>query len=125
MRYTPLDAYRGAGRPEAAYVLLRRCLEAADRAGFETRRAESRARRKLRGFGFANYLEANGGLTVARMIEPDNQPVEAARLAFGEDGALDSPSVRSPMVNGQDHALPLVRYAAASLGLTQDKIGVR
>jgi carbon-monoxide dehydrogenase large subunit len=166
----PLDAYRGAGRPEATYVLerlidraaaqigidradlrarnlpeqqadtitsvtglaidggrfldnQRRCLEAADRAGFEARRAESLARGKLRGFGFANYLEANGGLAVARIIEPDNQPVEAARLAFGEDGALDI--TIGTQSNGQDHALPLVRHVSASLGLTQDKITVR
>jgi carbon-monoxide dehydrogenase large subunit len=166
----PLDAYRGAGRPEATYVLerlidraaaeigidradlrarnlpeqqgdtitsvtgltidggrfldnQRRCLEAADRAGFEARRFESLARGKLRGFGFANYLEANGGLAVARMIEPDNQPVEAARLLFNEDGVLDI--TIGTQSNGQDHALPLVRHAAASLGLVQDQIIVR
>ena len=102
--------YRGAGRPEAAYVIetmvdlaarklgidpaeLRRrntipadampyktalvytydcgdfrrtstdCLAMADYAGFEARRAESRARGKLRGIGISNTVEAsNSGL---------------------------------------------------------------
>ncbi len=166
----PLDAYRGAGRPEAIYLLerlvdcaaseigidqaelrarnlpeaqtetiisvtglaidggqfldnQRRCLEAADRAGFEARRVDSAARGKLRGFGFANYLEANGGLAVARMIEPDRQPVEAVRLIFGPDGALDI--TVGTQSNGQDHAFPLVRHASATLGLVPEKITVR
>jgi len=166
----PLDAYRGAGRPEAIYVLerlidgaameigidraelrarnlpepqaetitsvtglaidggqfldnQRRCLDAADRAGFEARRVDSAAHGKLRGFGFANYLEANGGLAVARMIEPDKEPVEAARLIFGPNGALDM--IIGTQSNGQDHALPLVHHAAAALGLAPGKITVR
>ena len=100
----PVDAYRGAGRPEAAYVLerlvdrcaretglsqeeirlrnfvpsdampyraptnrtydvgdfagaLRRCVDKADVAGFETRAAGSRARGMLRGLGLASYVE--------------------------------------------------------------------
>lgn len=101
----PVDAYRGAGRPEATYVLerlvetaarelgvspaeLRRknfirefpyqtpvimnydsgdfdalmdqALEAADYDGFEKRRAEAKARGKLRGIGFSCYIEACG-----------------------------------------------------------------
>jgi aerobic carbon-monoxide dehydrogenase large subunit len=166
----PLDAYRGAGRPEAIYTLerlidraaaetgidpadlrarnlpeaqvetiisvtgfpidggrfldnQRRCLDAADRAGFKARRIGSAARGKLRGFGFANYLEANGGLAVARMIEPDKRPVEAARLRFSKDGALDI--TLGTQSNGQDHALPLVRHAAATFALAPEKITVR
>jgi carbon-monoxide dehydrogenase large subunit len=165
----PLDAYRGAGRPEAVYLLerlidraaseigvdradlrarnlpegqtntitsvtglaidggqfldnQRRCLEEADRVGFEARRAYSAARGKLRGFGFANYLEANGGLAVARMIEPDKQSVEAVRLVFGPHGVLDM--MVGTQSNGQDHALPLVRHASVTLGLAPDKITV-
>jgi len=100
----PVDAYRGAGRPEAAYVLerlvdacarklgiapeelralnfvkpeqmpyhthtdrhydvgefegaMRACLKKADRAGFERRLEDARARGKIRGFGFASYIE--------------------------------------------------------------------
>jgi carbon-monoxide dehydrogenase large subunit len=103
----PVDAYRGAGRPEATYLLerlmdvaaketgvdrveLRRrnliptdafpyqtpvalqydsgnyhatldqALAAADWAGFEARRAEAKARGRLRGIGVSTYLEACG-----------------------------------------------------------------
>ncbi|MBS0560164.1 MAG: xanthine dehydrogenase family protein [Proteobacteria bacterium] len=167
---TPVDAYRGAGRPEATYVLerlidraaadlgvdpaelrarnlpdaqeatfaavtgleigggrfldnQRRCLDAADRAGFPARRAESAARGRLRGFGFANYLESNGGLAVAQMIEPDKLPVEAARLSFGPDGTLDI--VVGIQSTGQDHAAPLAHHAAATFGLALANVSVR
>ncbi|MFG1400227.1 xanthine dehydrogenase family protein molybdopterin-binding subunit [Roseixanthobacter pseudopolyaromaticivorans] len=166
----PVDSYRGAGRPEATYVLerlidraadeigmdraelrarnlpeaqaesltsvtgltidggrfldnQRRCLKAANRAGFEDRRAESAARGRLRGFGFANYLESNGGLAVARMIEPDKLPVEGATLVFGPDGSLDM--TIGTQSTGQDHALPLARHAAANFALPIEKIKVR
>jgi len=103
----PVDAVRGAGRPEASYLLerlvdkaarelgvdrveLRRrnfvrpdqfpyqtavalqydtgdyeatldlALQAIDHAGLERRKAEARARGKLRGFGISTYLEACG-----------------------------------------------------------------
>jgi carbon-monoxide dehydrogenase large subunit len=103
----PVDAYRGAGRPEATYLLerlmdvaaaetgidrvelrrrnfigtdqfpyqtpvalqydsgdyhstLEQALKTADWAGFETRRAEAKARGKLRGIGISTYLEACG-----------------------------------------------------------------
>ena len=100
----PVDAYRGAGRPEAAYVLerlvdacarslgvapdelrarnfvrpdqmpyhthtnrdydvgefegaMRACLNKADQAGFARRLEDARMRGKIRGFGFASYIE--------------------------------------------------------------------
>jgi aerobic carbon-monoxide dehydrogenase large subunit len=100
----PVDAYRGAGRPEAAYVLerlvdacahklgmapeelrarnfvkpsqmpyhthtdrdydvgdfegaMRACLKKADYASFTKRVDEAPARGKIRGFGFASYIE--------------------------------------------------------------------
>ncbi|MDT8345015.1 MAG: xanthine dehydrogenase family protein, partial [Thermohalobaculum sp.] len=103
----PVDAYRGAGRPEATYQLERtidkaaremgidpaelrrrnfiqpdqfpyqtpvavvydtgnydatldKALELADAAGFAARKAASKAKGKLRGFGLANYIEACG-----------------------------------------------------------------
>jgi carbon-monoxide dehydrogenase large subunit len=103
----PVDAYRGAGRPEATFLLerlvdicalemgmdrveIRRrnfipasafpyqtpvalqydsgdyhasldaALKAADWAGFEARRAEAKARGKLRGIGISTYIEACG-----------------------------------------------------------------
>jgi carbon-monoxide dehydrogenase large subunit len=103
----PVDAYRGAGRPETTYLLerlvdvaarelgmdrleirrknfirpdqfpyqtpvalqydsgdyeatLSQALAAADYAGFEARRAEAKARGRLRGIGISTYLEACG-----------------------------------------------------------------
>ena len=100
----PVDAYRGAGRPEAAYVLerlvdvcarelnldpaeirarnfvkprrcpihtltdrdydvgdfegaMRACLAKADYAGFDARAEASKRAGKVRGFGFASYIE--------------------------------------------------------------------
>ena len=165
----PVDAYRGAGRPEATYVLerlidraarqlgidpaelrarnlpatctesltsvtglvinggrfldnQRRCLEEADRDGFAARKADSAARGKLRGFGFANYLESNGGLAVAKMIEPDKRPVEAAAMKFGTDGSLEI--TLGTQSNGQDHATPIILHAADSFGLAPARIVV-
>lgn len=165
----PVDAYRGAGRPEATYVLerlidraahalgidraelrarnlpesqaatviavtglaieggrfldnQRRCLAAADRAGFPARRAASARRGLLRGFGFANYLESNGGLAVAKMIEPDGLPVESAALAFGPGGALRV--TIGTQSTGQDHAAPMALYAAKRFGLDPGAITV-
>ncbi|RMD94791.1 MAG: xanthine dehydrogenase family protein molybdopterin-binding subunit, partial [Alphaproteobacteria bacterium] len=102
---TPVDAYRGAGRPEACFVVerlmetaaremgidpaelrmrnfitefphqtpvimaydsgdfpgnMRKAQEAHDVAGFPARRAESERRGKLRGLGYASYIEACG-----------------------------------------------------------------
>lgn len=166
----PVDAYRGAGRPEAIYVLERlidraarqlgidpavlrarnlpatftenltsvtglvigggrfldnqhRCLEEADRDGFAARKSESAVRGKLRGFGFANYLESNGGLAVAKMIEPDKLPVEAATMKFGADGWLEI--TLGTQSNGQDHATPMILHAADSFGLDPARIVVR
>ncbi len=166
----PVDAYRGAGRPEATYVLeriidraarelgldpadlrarnlpdaqsdslvavtglsidggqfldnQRKCLDAADRAGLLIRRTESVGRGKLRGFGFANYLEANGGLAVAHVIEADKLPIESLRLSFAADGSLDM--VVGTQSTGQDHARPLIQHAAKAFGLPPDAITLR
>ncbi len=166
----PVDAYRGAGRPEANYVLERLidraaaelridpaelrarnlpdsqtapftavtglpigggrfldnqriCLERADRAGFAQRRAEAASRGRLRGFGFAHYLEANGGLQVAAAITPGGLPHECAALKFGADGTVAV--TIGTQSSGQDHARPVTLYVAETLGLAADAITVR
>jgi aerobic carbon-monoxide dehydrogenase large subunit len=166
----PMDAYRGAGRPEATYVLerlidraaavlnidpaelrarnlpstqggtlttvaglavdggrfldnQRRCLEQADRAGFAERRAEAEKCGRIRGFGFANYLEANGGLQVSQAIEPGSVPHECAALTFGtEASATVTIGTQSA---GQDHANPMMLYVSRKLGLKPSSISVR
>src|SRR5205085_1148967 len=118
----PVDAYRGAGKPEANYI-VERCIEAAapklgrdpaslrrqnliasfphktamgmaidsggfvdnlDRAvlrgevaAFEARRAEAKARGKLRGIGVACFLETSRGA-----------PNEGAEVRFETDGRV-------------------------------------
>ena len=148
----PMDAYRGAGRPEANYVLervidraaaelaidpaelrarnlpasttetfavvtglqvaggrfrenQRICLERADRAGFQERREAATARGKLRGFGFANYMEANGGLQVADAIAPGSFVRESESLKFGSDAVVNV--IVGTQSSGQNHALPI------------------
>jgi carbon-monoxide dehydrogenase large subunit len=165
-----MDAYRGAGRPEATYVLerlidraaavlnidpaelrarnlpdaqnatlttvtglaidggrfldnQRRCLERAGRAGFAQRRADAERRGSIRGFGFANYLEANGGLQVSEAIQAGSVPQECVALRFGADAsAVVTIGTQSA---GQDHADPIVRYIAQKLGLNAASISVR
>lgn len=165
----PIDAYRGAGRPEATYLLERlidkaagvfgidraelrrrnlpgddgkrvetatglslqpgrfagnmdRALIAADYAGFAARRRESRTAGRLRGIGFANYLEANGGLSVARKLHPGNVPQEGARLRIGEDGAIDL--WVGTQSTGQRHRPTLAGLVAARLGLEPQRVTV-
>jgi aerobic carbon-monoxide dehydrogenase large subunit len=166
----PVDAYRGAGRPEATYVLerlidraaaelkidpaelrarnlpasattpftgvtglpidggrfldnQRLCLDRADRAGFAERRAEAATRGRLRGFGFANYLEANGGLQVAAAIAPGSFPHECAAMKFGSDGTATV--TIGTQSSGQNHARPVALYVSRKLGFAPKAIVVR
>ncbi|OYY76748.1 MAG: hypothetical protein B7Y61_18265 [Rhizobiales bacterium 35-66-30] len=154
----PVDAYRGAGRPEAAYVIERlvdaaareagmapeelrrlnfippsampyqtcsgrlydsgefdghmtRALEVADKAGFAARETQAQARGKLRGFGFATYIEACGG----------GSP-EPAYLRLEGDGTI---SLRiGTQSSGQGHKTAYAHLAAAHLKVPLDQIVV-
>lgn len=144
---TPIDAYRGAGKPEANY-LIERCIDiaaaklgmdamklrrknivrrfphrsavglsieqgsfghsidlaikAAD--GFNARRREARNRGRLRGLGYACFLETARGT-----------PNEVARLEVGEDDHIHiSVGTHS---NGQGHETTYAQIAADALGL--------
>jgi len=92
----------------------RRCLAQADYAGFPARRAESACRGRLRGFGFANYLEANGGLATARIMD-ETLPQESASVRFLANGHVHV--VVGTQSTGQDHARPVVELLARGLGL--------
>lgn len=154
----PVDAYRGAGRPEAAYVIERlvdaaareagmapeelrrlnfippsampyqtcsgrlydsgefdghmtRALEVADKAGFAAREMQAQARGKLRGFGFASYIEACGG----------GSP-EPAYLRLEGDGTI---SLRiGTQSSGQGHKTAYAHLAAAHLKVPLEQIVV-
>ena len=154
----PVDAYRGAGRPEAAYALerlmdfaarqlgvepaeLRRrnfirpqamphttplglvydsgdfarnmedALGQADLPGRDRRRAESRARGRYRGIGYAVYIEQSG-------FPPD----EFAELRFDPSGTLTM--LMGTQSSGQGHQTAYAQLAAERLGLPLDKIRV-
>jgi carbon-monoxide dehydrogenase large subunit len=148
----PVDAYRGAGRPEAAYV-IERLVDAAARAltldaaelrrrnfirpedmphttalgatydsgkfaqnlddalklgelgELPARRAQAQARGKLRGVGYATYIESCGG----------GEPQEAAWVDVAADGKV---TVRvGNQNNGQGHQTAYSQLVADRLGI--------
>jgi len=165
----PVDAYRGAGRPEACYLIeraietaarelgvspaeLRRvnfitefphetpvimtydagdfgasldaAMQASDYAGFAARKAEAKARGKLRGIGMSCYIEACG-------IAPS-----AAVGALGAGvGLWESAEVRVNPVgtievltgshsHGQGHETTFAQVVADRLGVGLDTISI-
>ncbi len=154
----PTDAYRGAGRPEAAYLIERLMDEAArivgisptemrrrnfvtpdrmpyrtpggrnydtgefaghmDRAlavaqaeSFEARLAESRAQGKIRGLGFATYIEVCGFETP-----------EPARAMLEADGTVAIHI--GTQSTGQGHQTAYAQFVGEHLGLDYDRIRV-
>jgi carbon-monoxide dehydrogenase large subunit len=150
--------YRGAGRPEATYIIERmidlaayetgidraelrrrnlvpkeempyssgfiftydsgdfpgvldKALEMADWAGFEARRADAKARGKLRGIGIANPIEIAGG--------PATKPnPEFARMEISPEGKVRI-HVGS-MDSGQGHGTVFRQIIADRLGLSTE-----
>jgi aerobic carbon-monoxide dehydrogenase large subunit len=144
---TPVDAYRGAGKPEANY-LIERCIDIAanqlgmdalklrrknivrrfphrsavglsieqgsfghaiDLAvkaaeGFKARQRASRKRGRLRGLGYACFLETARG-----------QPDEVAELKVTEEGHIEIKV--GTHSNGQGHETTYAQIAADALGL--------
>ena len=153
---TPVDAYRGAGRPEAI-LTIERAMDAAARAlsvspfalrrrnaiaafpyrmangetvhdgdfaglldrlearcdfaGLPARRAESRARGLIRGFGLAAYLEAILG-----------DQSEAATVDLTEDGGATL--LVGTLSNGQGHETVYTRLLAERTGLPEGRIRI-
>jgi len=152
---TPVDAYRGAGKPEANY-LIERCIDiaaaelgmdalelrrkniirrfphssamglsveqgsfahaidhaVAAAAGFDARRKSSRARGRLRGLGYACFLETARG-----------QPNEVAEACISEDGRIDLKV--GTHSNGQGHETTYAQIAADALGLPIERFRFR
>jgi carbon-monoxide dehydrogenase large subunit len=154
----PTAPYRGAGRPEASYVMerlvelaademgldpveLRRrnmipptampfktgliatydsgefentmdvALEAADYRGFEARRAEAKARGKLRGIGVACVIE--------RAAPPGMEVVE---IRFSPSGSASV--VTGAADGGQGYTTMFTQIVCDKLGLTPDKVRI-
>ncbi len=165
----PVDAYRGAGRPEATYVVerivhqaavetgvaqddLRRrnfirtfpyqtpvalnydigdydatldgAMRMADVAGFAARQAQSRTRGKLRGIGYASYIEACG-------LAPSNVAgALGARAGLFEAGQVRVHPTGSVTVftgshsHGQGHETTFAQIVAARLGMPIENVDV-
>jgi len=165
----PVDAYRGAGRPEATYVVerivrdaavelgisqeeLRRrnfirefpyqtpvalsydignydqtldgAMEAADVAGFPARKADAKKRGKLRGIGYASYIEACG-------IAPSNiAGALGARAGLFEAGEVRVHPTGSITVftgshsHGQGHETTFAQVVAGRLGVPVENVDV-
>lgn len=154
----PTDAYRGAGRPEAAYFIERLMDEAArvtgiprteirrrnfirsdqlpyktqtnrvydtgefaahmdlamqriDEAAFEVRRKQSQAGGRIRGLGFATYIE---------VCAFGNS--EAAKAVLESDGTVSLHI--GTQSNGQGHQTAYAQFVAGPLGLGYDRIRV-
>ncbi len=155
---TPVDAYRGAGRPEAAYVLerlvdacaremgmgpdairalnfikpeqmpyktptkrtydvgefegaMRQALTRADAAGFSARAAQAKAKGKLRGFGFASYIECTAW-----------GEGEEGSLTLNEDGSFTV--LVGTQSNGQGHETAYAQVVAQYLDVPVDSVRV-
>ena len=165
----PVDAYRGAGRPEATYVVerivrqagvdiniaqdeIRRrnfirtfpyqtpvallydtggydaCLDEAmkiaDVEGFAARKAEAAKRGKLRGLGYASYIEACG-------IAPSNVAgALGARAGLFEAGEVRVHPTGSVTVftgshsHGQGHETTFAQVVATRLGIPIENVDV-
>jgi aerobic carbon-monoxide dehydrogenase large subunit len=162
----PVDAYRGAGRPEAAYVIerlvdvaareldvapdtlrkknfikprqmpyktptdkvydsgdfaahLARAQELGDWKGFHKRWTQARKRGKLRGIGFATYIEACGGagpqLAIVRLEQNGSATVVIGTQSSGQGHQtayaqliaehLDLPPERVTLVQGDTDSI--------------------
>ena len=167
----PTDAYRGAGRPEACYVLERlvdkaarelgidrteirrrnlipreampyktpigptydcgdfprifeRALQVSDYRQFETRRAEARARHRLRGIGIACYLESSGVAPsrLAGMMGARVGFYEAATVRVAPDASVTA--YLGTHNHGQGHATTFAQILAHRLGVPFEKISI-
>jgi aerobic carbon-monoxide dehydrogenase large subunit len=165
----PVDAYRGAGRPEATYVVERlvhqaavdlglpqdeirrrnfirsfpyqtpvalnydtgnydatldEAMRMADVAGFAERRSAAAARGKLRGIGYASYIEACG-------LAPSNVAgALGARAGLFEAGEVRVHPTGSVTVftgshsHGQGHETTFAQLVAERLGMSIDNVDV-
>jgi carbon-monoxide dehydrogenase large subunit len=160
----PTDAYRGAGRPEACYVLerladaaarklgmdrveirrrnlipveampyktpigsiydcgnfpkvLSRLIDVADYGGFAKRQSAVSRTRKLRGFGFACYVESSG-VAPSRLAAALGARVgffEAASIRVQQDGSVQA--LLGTHNHGQGHATTFAQIISSRLGV--------
>ncbi|ODN72231.1 Carbon monoxide dehydrogenase large chain [Methylobrevis pamukkalensis] len=165
----PVDAYRGAGRPEATYLVermmetaarelgedpaeLRRknfirsfphqtpvimcydagdydktmatALAAADYAGFPARKAEARARGKLRGIGLSCYIEACG-IAPSQAVGSLGCGVglwESAEVRVNPVGTIEV--LTGSHSHGQGHETTFAQLVSERLGVGVDTVQI-
>jgi carbon-monoxide dehydrogenase large subunit len=154
----PVDAYRGAGRPEAAYLLerlvdhaarqvgikpevlrarnfvkssampyktqtkrtydvgdfeghMRAALEQADQAGFAARQRAAKKAGKMRGFGFASYIECTAWGSG-----------EDVSVSLGKNGRVTV--LIGTQSNGQGHMTAYAQAVSQALDIAPDLVDV-
>src|SRR5690606_34760063 len=90
---------------------MEKAMRLADWAGFEGRRAKSKAAGRLRGIGLATYVEACGG-----------GPGDNAEIRFNPDGSVTL--LMGMQSNGQGHQTAFAQLAADKLGVPIEHIRV-
>ncbi len=165
----PVDAYRGAGRPEATYVIERiveeaarqlkldpvafrrknfvrtfphqtpvimnydagdydasldAALKLADYPGFAARKAEAKARGKLRGIGFSTYIEACG-LAPSAAVGSLGAGVglwESAEVRVTPTGGVEV--FTGAHSHGQGHETTFAQVVASRLGIPMENVEI-
>jgi len=167
----PVDAYRGAGRPEATYLLerlvdkaaremkmdrveirrknmipanafpyqtpvalqydsgdyqstLEMALKASGYAGFEKRRADAKAKGKLRGIGISTYLEACGiaPSAVAGALGARAGLYESAEVRVHPTGSVTI--FTGSHSHGQGHETTFAQIVADTLGVPMESVEI-
>ena len=90
-------------------AVMDEALRRADAAGFAKRKAESRARGRLRGLGVGSYLEVTA---------PPNKEMGGVRFEANGDVTL----ITGTLDYGQGHAAPFAQVLAARLGVPFERI---
>jgi carbon-monoxide dehydrogenase large subunit len=166
---TPVDAYRGAGRPEATYVVerlvetaaremkidpveirrrnfikdfpyqtpvalcydsgnyeatLAAALDLAEVSGYQNRKADSAKRGKLRGIGYAAYIEACG---IAPSAVAGSLGARAGLFEAGEVRVHPTGSVTvftGSHSHGQGHETTFAQVVADRLGIALESVDI-
>jgi carbon-monoxide dehydrogenase large subunit len=106
---TPTGSTYDSGDPAG---LMEEALRVADWSAFERRRAEAKARGKLRGIGCAVFIEPSGGAGQ-----------EEIAIRFDADGLPQLFTLAGP--SGQGHETVFPDLVAGILGMSADKITLR
>ena len=93
--------------------VMSHALQLGDYDGFDARREQSRARGRLRGIGFACYLEASGAGAGADQVSG----------RFSRDGRLHLSGLTGP--SGQGHETSFATIVGEALGLPENAISYR